>query len=138
MDDPSLGIIHVLNTIQENDKVFVYCNQNEPLFLNVKTKRVKDLEDSKKIFVIFESESYTTKLGIKVIDNKLHYSKFNTHSGCLKIDKIIYNTTSDEYKELLHKTLTKKLQIKVDPTKQIKVLKQNIELGDIALSLIHI
>ena len=33
----NLSIISDLTTIQENDKIFVYCNQSdEPLFLKVK------------------------------------------------------------------------------------------------------
>ena len=95
MDESGLVIISALTILQENDKVFIYCGESEPLFLNVKKKIAKDLKDSQKIFVIFESESSTTKLGIKVIDKKLNYSKFNIQSGCLKIEKIIYNTTSD-------------------------------------------
>ena len=131
MDEPGLAIISAMTVLQENDKVFIYCGEREPLFLNVKKKVTKKIKESQKMFIIFESESSDTKLGIKVIDNKIQYSKFNMQSGCLKIEKIIYNRTSDEYKDLLHKTITKKLQIKVEITKQIRVLKQNIDIGDI-------
>ena len=84
-----MSINSVLENLNIDEKVFIYCNTSKKPNL-YKVKLVSKKGD--KIFVIFVSGK--KKIGIKLKDNEITYPSFNKKSKCDIIKQIITDTNN--------------------------------------------
>lgn len=89
-----MNIVNKIPKLKQGETVFIHCVDIAPELYNVKSISKKP----NKLFIIFEHTQTKVKLGIKIREGVVLYSKFNKTNGCETILNITSTHDSDDFK----------------------------------------